>query len=137
MGQGLAKDGPISSEVLFESTLGATPLHKALSEHGMNFVWLREGNRELHDPNIVQALLAAGADVNAKTASGLTPLHYAARIGRVDIVRLLLARGASVSPQDQDGDTPLHEAREAGHEGVVELLVSAAAEGWCPLVGPP
>ncbi len=45
---------------------------------------------------LVQAFIGAGADINASTRTGWTPLTYAVNEGHTDIIRLLLERGASV-----------------------------------------
>lgn len=42
----------------------------------------------------VEALIAAGADVNRKTKGGMSPLEMAAGNGQADVVRRLLAAGA-------------------------------------------
>lgn len=42
----------------------------------------------------VEALLAAGADVNSTAAAGQTPLFLACEAGRPECVRLLLSAGA-------------------------------------------
>ena len=44
--------------------------------------------------DVVKALLADGANVNAKTTSGLTVLNSAALTGNVDLVKELLSHGA-------------------------------------------
>jgi ankyrin repeat protein len=64
-------------------------------------------------PATVQALVRAGADVNAADATGTTPLMRAAFVGRTDVVRALLAAGASplVRQHKRRGRTP-HTARE-------------------------
>lgn len=54
----------------------------------------------------VQVLLAAGADVTARTANGETALHTAAKALHPDIVRALVAAGAALDAQDKDGLTP-------------------------------
>ena len=65
-----------------------------------------EGNIEA-----VKQHLAAGADVNAKTLSGRTPLGWAALRGHKGIVELLIAEGADVNAEvasgSQQGFTPL------------------------------
>jgi ankyrin repeat protein len=49
------------------------------------------------DIEAVKQHLAAGADVNAKTGDGTTPLHNAAVYGHNEIAELLIANGASVN----------------------------------------
>ena len=50
---------------------------------------------------MVELPLANGADVNAKTGRGLTPLRHAAFKGHKDVVELLLANGPDVNCQDR------------------------------------
>eukprot|EP00976_Prorocentrum_cordatum_P114130 1195808-Prorocentrum_minimum.AAC.1 len=68
----------------------------------------------------------AGADPRARSASGATPLHFAAVAGRVEVVRALVeAGGADPHAEDvEGGTTPLHWAAGAGHRDVVRVLVS-------------
>jgi uncharacterized protein len=74
------------------------------------------------DPEFARSLIAAGADVNAQQASGVTPLHEAAYNGYVELTRLLLEHGADPSARDAQGKTPLDYAREHGHTAVVQML---------------
>lgn len=46
------------------------------------------------EPNLVEILLKAGADVNFKTKNGDTPLDFAAAAGQFKIVKFLLQAGA-------------------------------------------
>ena len=57
----------------------------------------------------IEALTAAGAPLNPKTKTGVTPLIYAASEGWDDCVQLLLAAGADPTIQTAKGRT----AREA------------------------
>jgi len=57
---------------------------------------------------IVDTLLRAGADVNARDAVQQTPLHVAAACHNVSAVKRLLQAGADVFAQDGEGNTPLH-----------------------------
>ena len=55
----------------------------------------------------VQALLAAGADVNAKDNDGDFALMFAARNGHTETVQILLAAGAEVNAKNNNGDIAL------------------------------
>jgi ankyrin repeat protein len=61
-----------------------------------------EGNIEA-----VKQHLAAGTDVNAKGAVGLTPLFGAAFNGHKEVIEQLIAAGADVNAKDNAGETPL------------------------------
>jgi ankyrin repeat protein len=63
----------------------------------------------------MQALLAAGADVQARQAGGDQLLHYAAHGGSVAAVETVLGAGASVESREGNGDTALHTAAREGH----------------------
>jgi ankyrin repeat protein len=80
---------------------------------------------------IMKALLAAGADVNAKDSTfGSTALVRAAQsdYAETERVKLLLDRGADLSIHDFKGDTALSVAKQKGATRVVELLVGAGAK---------
>ena len=86
------------------------------------------GYAPLHDaaimgePETVETLIAAGADVHAKAENGGTPLHFA-RSG--DVVNALIAAGADVHARGKNGATPLHLARSSD---VVNALIAAGAD---------
>ncbi len=82
---------------------------------------------EKGDIEAVKQHLAAGADVNAKTGGGVTPLHDAA-FGHKEIAELLIDKGADVDAQDVNGWTPLHSTAYEGHRGIVELLIVKDAD---------
>jgi hemoglobin len=74
-------------------------------------------------PEVVRALVQAGADVNAcNGATGATALHSAARRGHAEIARALLDSGAAVNARDRKGDTPLQRAINCRKQEVSRLL---------------
>jgi len=75
---------------------------------------------------VAQALLAAGAKVDAKDRNQMkTPLHWTALGGHAEVVQALLAAGAEVEAKDKEGRTPLQLAERWGTSEVV-----AAIKAW-------
>ncbi len=81
-------------------------------------------------PGVISALLKAGADVNARSKDGTTPLHIAAaNNSAAEAVSLLLKAGANANTRNRDGRTPLHScAYGEAAAPVVEALLKAGAD---------
>ena len=78
--------------------------------------------------DLVKALISSGADANATTDDGLTPLHAAAMRGRTKAVKALISSGADANVMTKSGGlTPLDYATLNGHTKTVQVLVSAQA----------
>ncbi len=58
----------------------------------------------------VRLLIRYGANIEAKTDKGRTPLHIACILGEAETCQLLLTSGAWVNSQDRDGNTSCHYA---------------------------
>ena len=73
----------------------------------------------------VNALIAAGADVNAKDRSGKTPLHVAAEWACLECMGALIAAGGDVNAKDHFGNIPLHWAvsRISSQANCVVMLI--------------
>ena len=93
-----------------------TPLHHA-AEHTTN-------------PQVLEALLAVGADPNAKTTLG-TPLHIAIDRCRQLLVRVLLEYGADPNATRGLDQTPLEVAESCSNaserDNIVRMLREAGA----------
>lgn len=67
-------------------------------------------------------LLQKGANINAETTTGMTPLHGAAEGGKVDIVRLLMEHKADSAKKDSNGKLAFDYAMDGKHKAVVKVL---------------
>jgi uncharacterized protein len=81
-------------------------------------------------PEIVNALLKAGANVNAPSRESMkvTPLASAAAAKQNEIAHLLIAHGANVNARAASGHIPLHEAAANGNVELVKLLIECGAD---------
>ncbi|WP_353273625.1 ankyrin repeat domain-containing protein [Wolbachia endosymbiont (group A) of Agelastica alni] len=79
------------------------------------------------DIEIVNALIKAGANVNAENKDKWTPLHFAAAWGHKDVLEVLLTAGANVNAENKNKWTPLYLAAVRGHKDVLEVLLTAGA----------
>jgi ankyrin repeat protein len=81
-------------------------------------------------PAAVQALLARGADVNARARNGTanTPLHAGAAGRNLDVVTALVAHGADVNARQEGGFTALHSAALSGDVEIARLLIAHGAD---------
>jgi ankyrin repeat protein len=74
---------------------------------------------------VVRALLANGADIDAKRIDGATALFVASQNGHHEVVRELLAKGADIQAKRIDGATALFMATQNAHMKVQALLAQA------------
>lgn len=88
---------------------GWTALHMAAS--------LKDGDE------LVDFLLAKGADPNVKTNNSSTALFFAASKGNTDTARKLIAHKGSARVKDTRGQMPLHRAAAVGNVPIVKLLL--------------
>lgn len=73
-------------------------------------------------------LLENGANIEAMTWNGRTPLHYAVSMNHDEMVRLLVQRGADVNTKDSYSSTPLHRASNLVSKPLMEFLIQENAD---------
>ena len=93
-----------------DDALGNTPVFYAKNEQVLNM------------------LIKAGGDVNARNHNDATALHYQAGRRRDNIASALLAKGADVNAVDDAGSTPLHFAAIFGNWPVASVLLQRGAD---------
>jgi hypothetical protein len=105
---------------------------RAIAEKGVAGAWqkgLKKVIRAMRgDLATARALLDHGANVNAATPRGITPLALACLGGKRELVSLLLERGAEVDARAKRGETALMVASVAGHNPIVTLLLEHGAD---------
>ena len=129
---------------------GNTPLHQAcmgkqmaianyLLNQGANVnarnnygftPFLHASAGRIPDIEMMEALLAKGADINAKLDRGLTALHFSAMSGNLPAIKFLVERGVDLEIYDRGCyGTALHIAINlGGNPEVVKYLVKQGAD---------
>src|SRR6185295_10041003 len=76
-----------------------------------------------NDRHAVSEAIKAGADVNARTSSGDTPLLLAAKSAQSSSAQALIEGGADIQVRDEAGNSVLHYAARSGMTGICGLLI--------------
>ena len=114
-----------------------TKVNELLAQPGNVLVNARDltsGESALHivtqrrDPVWVRFLLGKGANPNAETRDGVTPLQIAVQLGFLDGVEALVKGGASVDVTNTAGETPLISAVHRRDVEMIRLLVDNGAD---------
>lgn len=91
-----------------------------LTEHGSVALFGAISRRRARS---VRSLINSGANVEARSEQGLTPLMLAASKGYDEIVLLLKIKGADLNAVDAGGHTASQLAGNAGYENTVNILI--------------
>ena len=111
----------VSPDAVDDEDRGETPLHTLC---GGRLPSYREG-----DPAACFKLLRdAGANLDAVTRGGYTPLHVSLHFINVELVSLLVEAGANVNAASDVGNTALHYAASRRSLACVEVLLAAGAD---------
>jgi ankyrin repeat protein len=96
-----------------------------------------DGKRKAGPIEAAQALAARGADVNARSATGVTALMVAATHNNTPMIGLLIKSGADIAAALPDGQTALDVARGNAFESAVKMItrLQASAAAVKPRAG--
>ena len=105
----------VAAALLTASCANAAYLHRAVKSN---------------DLTALSSLLESSGpeSVNLPIKGGITPLHLAAVLNRVEAANMLLAAGANPNARTDGGFTPLHWAAEKDASEVCEVLIKAGAD---------
>ncbi len=105
-----------------------TPLHLLVSYCLSSRVYNDRSFPELNHPQLIQLLIDANADIEAKNQFGMTPLAKAAWHGCDEAIKTLAKNHAKINIQDNNGQTPVHLAIRWCSFKTVKLLVELGAD---------
>ncbi|XP_063684771.1 ankyrin repeat domain-containing protein SOWAHA-like isoform X6 [Bolinopsis microptera] len=105
-------------------------------ESGCSNVPLEQGEKEwivksaLGDCNTISRLLLTDKNLvyYKDFISGYTGLHWACKLGRIDMAKILLEAGSEVNMKSNSGHTPLHLAAQTGKTDLIELIIRYGAD---------
>ena len=80
------------------------------------------------DAEGLQALIAGGAELEAKDEHGFTAFLLACSMGQVECMAMLIEAGCDAVATDASGTTGLMEAAAGGHAATVRSLIAGSAE---------
>jgi hypothetical protein len=96
---------------------------------GIDFSENKNGRRALNyaalndKADAIEALLAAGANIESQNRTRFTPLHHAAEAGSIEAIKVLLKHGANKRAKMYRGGIPQQIAEYKGHRDAALLLV--------------
>lgn len=124
---------PMSGEMVTAILKGSPTDVKALLDKGEALDARQNGRTALHfaamnnKVDVISALIARGAGVNALDDDNYTPLMVASMGGQIEAITALLNQGASIEAKDKTGVTSLHLAANGGKLEAVKLLIERGA----------
>ena len=113
-------------ELLLEASADINQRSVAMFNEGWTALHFATRNEK---SEVIQLLLERGAEM-LEDQQGMTPLHCACKLGKLEVVALFLNAKLDLERATQEllEMTPLHCAAGAGHVEIVTLLLEAKAE---------
>jgi hypothetical protein len=102
--------------------------------HWLTGYWLQTAEAQARVSKVGELLLSKGACPDPIDDYGRTPLHDAARHGRLELLRRLLVEGADPRRRDMYGRNARHWARDESIIAVLDGWVASRGASWVPEV---
>jgi cytohesin len=119
---------------VFSSSNHQDPV-RLLTVHGVDSRDMKNGYTPLDlclfassHKELMELLVAKGADVNAQASSGATPLFFAVLRDQPEDVKFLIAKGSNVNLPDAYGGTILDAALQLQYGSMIQILVDHGAD---------
>lgn len=84
-----------------------TPLHTAVKENRIN---------------VIELLLKAGVNLDARDKIGDTPLHWGAQYGQIEAITYMVKAGADLEAINKKGETPIDNLSHTTYQKMREIL---------------
>ena len=118
-------DSRISPKIIMDLINSGADVNYVSRDEGKTPLHLASEIRYLAD--VVNELITKGANVNALTVNGETPLYIASRSNNIDIVKTLLNNNADVNIATNKGSTPIKAAYNSMYFELVDFLLKNGA----------
>ena len=118
-------DSRISPKIIMDLINSGADVNYVSRDEGKTPLHLASEIRYLAD--VVNELITKGANVNALTVNGETPLYIASRSNNIDIVKTLLNNNADVNIATNKGSTPIKVAYNDKYYELVNFLLENGA----------
>ena len=83
---------------------------------------------------VLEKLIEFNADIDCEDNYGWSPLHFACKLGKIDVVDKLIELGADMNCQNKSGKTPLEISIASNHPNLANHLKELGAQCDCPLL---
>lgn len=135
------------AEINVRDQFGRTPLSRAMTNSNSDIIWrMIAAGAEIYEPEswstalhsasavnppnleIIEFVIAEGADPNYRDRKDITPLHLVAEGDGVEIAAALVAAGTDIDALDNNGDTPFLLALKKNNLPMAQAFIRLGAD---------
>ncbi|XP_033222957.1 ankyrin-1-like [Belonocnema kinseyi] len=127
------KDKDSLNSLLYPGSPIISNVHPFNELTALHYVCKSEYDRDFDPTHLISTLINLGANVNAQTPIGCTPLHYALASKHITLAEILIKSGADPHICNHNNESPIHLALRLGSLEGAELFLKdeeKLAEGF-------